>query len=113
MKHRQRRAWPLKVYFIRRPDTREIKIGVSTSPESRLAALQCGSARRLQLLVTHDGGFEDEHAWHRMLRKEHIAFEWFKESERLWHVVYGIKEAIARGVLTDAPVGEWPDEQAS
>jgi len=95
-----------KVYFIRRPDTKEVKIGVSRMPLHRLTILQCGSAARLEMAVMFDGTYRDEATWHRIFHEDRIGFEWFRESPRMTTIIEGIRAAIARGAMIDTPPGE-------
>jgi hypothetical protein len=67
-----------RVYFIR-PEVRpgRMKIGYSTSPNSRLRALQIGSPDRLILVASFRGTPADERKMHRLLAPHRVSGEWF------------------------------------
>jgi hypothetical protein len=60
-----------------------IKIGVGTNPESRLAGMQTGNAKKLKIVGLMRGSFELEGAIHRRFEASHIRGEWFKDTPEL------------------------------
>jgi hypothetical protein len=75
-----------QVYAMRRPDTHEIKIGISTNPFQRLRDIQRCHARRLELLVVFPGTVVDEVALHERFKAHRLRGEWFDEALeiRVW-----------------------------
>lgn len=67
------------VYAIRRADTREVKIGISTNPVRRLRDLQSNHARKLELLLAFPGMVEHEVALHTRFKAHRLRGEWFDE----------------------------------
>lgn len=67
------------VYFVQAGPDGPIKIGITTSLDSRLRALQTGSPRRLTLLHTEPGGRDRELALHRRWDRHRLRGdgEWF------------------------------------
>ena len=67
------------VYVIRRPDTHEIKIGISLDPAKRLASHQSSHARPLELLLSFAGGEPAERALLARFAGHRLNGEWFRE----------------------------------
>ncbi|MGW4808738.1 GIY-YIG nuclease family protein [Kitasatospora sp. NPDC004272] len=65
------------VYLVTGAAGGPVKIGCTTDLQRRLAALQCGSPFKLQLLATFTGGQELEAALHRLLASHRLEGEWF------------------------------------
>ncbi|MER6365915.1 GIY-YIG nuclease family protein [Kitasatospora sp. NPDC001527] len=65
------------VYLITAASSRTAKIGRSTDPESRLAALQAGSPVALLLAATFPGGPRLERHLHKAFGRYRIHGEWF------------------------------------
>ncbi len=75
------------VYFIGVKGGGPIKIGFTTTLESRCATLRVGSPVELELLATEHGGFEVEQALHDRFRLFRMHGEWFRpEAELLAHI---------------------------
>lgn len=64
------------IYFI--TDGEYTKIGVADNPEKRLMELQTGNGRRLKLLLSVDGSYEEEGRLHSVLGKHRQVGEWFE-----------------------------------
>lgn len=79
----------LYVYFIQQGDDGPIKIGVASSSEQRLAALQSSNPAPLRLLgemSVGDDWFvarEVELRWHERFRSDRLSGEWFASSPEL------------------------------
>lgn len=73
------KAWVRKrqprVYFI--SNGNEVKIGISRTPQARLAGLQVGNSERLQLLGTVEGGAVKERELHYRFLLSRLKGEWF------------------------------------
>lgn len=89
------------VYFIE-DHQGNIKIGLANHPDRRLAELQCAHANPLTLraiiAVPQSEVFKTEKALHAKYRDDHIAREWFKNSEDL--------ETFMRQKLDTLPLGD-------
>lgn len=72
-----------RVYFIRRPDTQQIKIGISTDLPKRLYTLQAANGSPLELLGSILGGGEEEFMVHQAFADCRLLGEWFRETPRL------------------------------
>lgn len=72
-----------QVYAIRRADTREVKIGISTNPIRRLRDLQSAHGERLELLLTFPGGVHTEYELHERFSAHRKRGEWFHESPEI------------------------------
>src|SRR3990167_3710274 len=66
----------MTVYFIREVGTEIVKIGSSKRPWHRLAQLQVGSPRNLELVG--NSKIDDEKHYHRRFSKKRIRGEWFR-----------------------------------
>lgn len=67
------------IYAIRRPDTREVKIGISVDPIDRLGCLQIAHGAPLELVACFPGSAMDEEALHRRFAQYRLIGEWFRE----------------------------------
>lgn len=67
------------VYFAAGPNT-PIKIGFSTSPESRVASLQTSHWERLEILACTPGTLELEASYHSRFQRLRLSGEWFRRS---------------------------------
>lgn len=94
----------LKVYVVRRPDTREYKIGVSKNPLYRLGQLQWAHAVPLELVLTFDGSYGGERAMHKQFHRYRMLGEWFRESPEILEWIERVRGRIARGEMTDEPL---------
>ncbi len=65
------------VYFIQEKARGSIKIGISESPQERLAMLKTGSAHELVLLGVMQGGMKKEAELHERFAAHRISGEWF------------------------------------
>lgn len=72
-----------QVYAMRRPDTHEIKIGISTNPFRRLRDIQACHGRKLELLVVFPGTVFDEVALHERFKAHRLRGEWFNEAPEI------------------------------
>lgn len=80
------------VYFIQNTKTREIKIGVATDPQGRLASLQIGSPHKLKLLaVIRQRGRAAEKELHERFKDASIRGEWFRPTEELLELIAEVK----------------------
>lgn len=85
------------MYFIKDPDSKAIKIGVSKNPERRLKQLQTGDVGHnlyfMKLIKTNEM-FVLEKELHKRFRTDRISQkgEWFKPSKELVKFVDSIKE---------------------
>ena len=72
-----------QVYFIRRKDTREIKIGVTRDLAKRLNSLQAAHAVALEVLALVPGGVWLEKELHRRFAEYRLLGEWFRECDAI------------------------------
>ena len=91
----------LKVYFIQALTANKLKVGISQCPESRLSAMQTGSAFPLSLVGSLDAqsrkhAADIERRIHQALRAYHIKGEWFKYSAQ-------VREFVKAALSGDAP----------
>lgn len=88
------------VYFVQAGPDGPIKIGLTTSLDSRLRALQTGSPRRLTLLHTEPGGRDRELALHRRwaLHRLRGDGEWFAPAPAILNYIATAPDG-ARGRL--------------
>ncbi|WP_181008286.1 integrase arm-type DNA-binding domain-containing protein [Sphingomonas montanisoli] len=70
------------VYFVRQASGL-IKIGVTRNLPARLAQLQLGGDRPLELMGVLSGGFATEGMLHRLFAESAVGGEWFTPSPRL------------------------------
>lgn len=68
---------PSFVYFLQGGEGGDIKIGVSGNPAHRMADLQIGHGKPLQLLVVCTGSYPLETRLHRWFREHRRIGEWF------------------------------------
>ena len=74
----------LYVYAIRETNTGNIKLGISSNPENRVAQLQTGNSSQLELVAYKPAkSFKDEKVLHREMKKYHIRGEWFTQHANL------------------------------
>jgi hypothetical protein len=87
------------LYFIRpRGETGPVKIGISATPEKRLAQLQPHSPLPLELVCAVAGGPGQELILHNMFAADRLHGEWFSHTAELGRVI-GI--CLERGELPD------------
>jgi hypothetical protein len=79
---------PQYVYFMQRADG-AIKIGVSGNVNQRRKDLECASGP-LKVLASMDGGFPEEHAFHRQFASSRLHGEWFSPTDELLELVASI-----------------------
>jgi hypothetical protein len=80
------------VYFVR-SECGRIKIGFTDRPpEERLAGLQTGSPRKLELLGAFPGTIGDEHQIHAHLASSNALGEWFEPTPALFSLFHYMKE---------------------
>lgn len=82
------------VYVIRQTGGGLSKIGWSTTPKARLAALRIGSPVPLELVGVIEGTQSDEAQWHATFREKRSHGEWFaltdQDIEYVLHESFGI-----------------------
>lgn len=79
---------PRCVYFIKPVGALgPVKIGVSQTPQTRLATMQVCSPVDLELVALIEGGEDLERAFHAKFEAQHIRQEWFAASEDLTAVM--------------------------
>jgi hypothetical protein len=71
----------MAVYFIRGGDL--VKIGKANHPEMRLRELQTGSPFALELLLTLEGGTQEERALHKRFIAYRVRNEWFRYEDEI------------------------------
>lgn len=74
---------PYRLYFIRRPDSGDIKIGISREPVRRHRDIQAANGRPLVLVGSILGGSDEEDAVHAAFADCRLLNEWFHETPRL------------------------------
>ncbi len=90
------------VYVIGHATSGPVKIGFSTSPMTRLNALQTSTPRKLSLLASAAGGIEEESFAHKYFSGVRKQGEWFRRSAEIKKFIdylnggMGIKLAIER-----------------
>lgn len=60
-----------------------VKIGYSTNPWARVAELQTGNPRKLELHALKSGTLEDEADIHRRYIQQNVLLEWFRPTKEL------------------------------
>lgn len=76
----------MTVYFI--SDGEYVKIGYTNSdPKDRLAGLQTGNARHLQIIHTIPGNISKEQALHQRFQHLKVRGEWFKFTEEIQNFI--------------------------
>lgn len=96
LRHQAGKSWVSKgkqwfLYCIREKDTGNIKVGISSNPQSRLSSIQGGNSSELELVscIPTDDPKRDEAAAHALLAEFHIHREWFeKEALALYNANY-------------------------
>jgi hypothetical protein len=86
-----------RIYFIERPDTGEIKIGVSGQPRRRLADLQTAHGEPLQLLVVFIGDERDECYLHGLFEADRKLGEWFRATDEIRSFANNRVDRMMRG----------------
>lgn len=69
--------WAEFVYVIRAEDDPPIKVGIARDVPRRLAGLQTGNPRQLELLFVFPGTVELERSLHKSLAPDRLTGEWF------------------------------------
>jgi hypothetical protein len=82
---------PSLIYFIADRAKGEVKIGISKTPDKRLAGLQVGNGNDLEILVTVEGDESDEAYMHNRLQKYHKRGEWFYLSPEIESIIEELK----------------------
>lgn len=82
----------MSVYFIR--CNNYIKIGKSTDPWKRLAALQTGNPEQLEMLAIAPGGGEFESGLHSAFEGARQRGEWFEETDKLRSFIQSIRDVF-------------------
>ncbi len=78
------------VYVIQRPSANEVKIGISSDPESRLAGLRSASGSPLILVAVLDGGRSRELELHEQFAAHRKSGEWFHEAPEITEWIAGL-----------------------
>ena len=92
------------VYVIEDSDYKCIKVGISSSPWSRLQNLQIGNPKELQLWGFYGPWFRDralkiESSLHKAMSKNYLRGEWYNESPRfVWNFLGTKSLAYLKGV---------------
>lgn len=71
------------IYLIREKTTKFGKIGYSVNPEKRIAEIQTGNPRQLELVGKVKGKPADELAMHAKYIKQNVLQEWFRVTDEL------------------------------
>lgn len=83
------------IYFIQDTETLAIKIGFTSDPTARIAALQTGNSSCLKILMVTPGERSDEADLHQRFAASRIAGEWFRPSTDLIQMLIG--HALIKG----------------
>ncbi len=93
------------VYVIHATGTNRIKLGYTTNPQGRLAALQTASPFPLQMLACWPGSRARENRLHRYMAQFRQTGEWFEVppfiGQKLWDIVH---KGEVTGEIKKAPV---------
>lgn len=84
------------VYFIVDWQRRVVKIGVSQSPQKRLAALQTSNSHPLDLAVMVSGGYALERQLHEQYAAYRLSGEWFQLAQEIVDRIEKLKAAQDR-----------------
>lgn len=90
------------IYYVRRLDTGEIKIGHSGNVPQRMATLR-SEAGPLELLATTPGGRAEEHALHQRFQWFNTRGEWFVSSTSLINHIRNIVDDGKQRCLSQTP----------
>ena len=82
-----------KLYVIG-PPTGPVKIGISTSPETRLVALQTACPYKLSVLCEMPGAAFEEAAVHSFFAEYRLEGEWFKRAREVLDFVSFLSSGI-------------------
>lgn len=88
------------VYIIEAVGTDRFKIGYSTSPETRLAQLQTGSAFALKLSGTWPASIEIEKSLHERLAAYRVNGEWFHVPQNTEFSIVDLIAEVTRSTAT-------------
>lgn len=98
------------VYFAQEADDGPVKIGTARNPVKRLAMLQTGNPRDLQLRVVVPGDSRVEQSLHWRFWEYRLCGEWFSHQEILLAFAAGIREsALAFYRETNVPPAAYLD----
>jgi hypothetical protein len=89
------------IYFIQQGQFGPIKIGYSTNPEQRFAAIKTSHHAHLRLLGEIEGSEKDERRLHEKFAPHRIRREWFAPSQDLIDYI--------RKALNANPFNDWYD----
>lgn len=84
-------------------DSREVKLGISTSVKSRLKALSTGSSKTLKIVwelpagVNRHKAYKYERKLHRLCKKDRLNGEWFKMDCLLKVYQFELKDLDSKG----------------
>lgn len=90
------------IYFIQSGEAGRIKIGHSTSVESRLRSIQCASPQPVRLLAQAEGGPDFERIVHRILEKHRVHMEWFEPHQDVFDVIRQVRAGEIAPAAFDA-----------
>lgn len=71
------------VYVVRRADSAEVKIGISTDPLQRLRQLQTSHSEDLELVASFPGDVAEEARLHERFKAHRKRGEWFSEAPEI------------------------------
>jgi T5orf172 domain len=97
------------VYMLRAEGDTPIKVGVATDVQSRIASLQTGNSRRLELLALLLGSYPLERALHCELSGYCVRGEWFDDGSGLLDFVARIRKLSEDMMLTYRTEKRIPD----
>jgi hypothetical protein len=75
------------IYFIRNTVSKNVKIGRSDRPESRIRTFQTANHDPLEIVGSIPGGAAEEAALHRRFEDYRIQGEWFRGDSELYHAI--------------------------
>lgn len=79
------------IYFIREADG-PVKIGVAKNPRERIATLQCGNPRPLEIVGVWRGYHFEERQLHERFEHLRLAGEWFEPTDELLAYIAAISD---------------------
>lgn len=91
------------VYFILSEEFRVIKVGISSDPHGRFAAIQSACPLRLELLYWFPGERKDERELHEALSPWGIRGEWFGISQGSIEILNEKLDERARDRISTVP----------
>jgi hypothetical protein len=105
-KARKDGAIPSYIYFIADTKTNMVKIGVSTTPEKRLAGLQTSSPNKLVFLAVAEGDEKKEKELHQQFKKYRKSGEWFELSTEIKQLIDALNSEFGQEYTPPEPEPE-------